>query len=168
MANKNKFLPYVIFGVPILIGGFFLFKYLKSKKEEKVESGIEPETPKDKTITTTPTGGSTFTQQDKLPLKKGSSGDFVKAIQRALKITADGKFGNQTEMAVRNYQKTKNLQVDGIVGKNTWKSLFNADFPSTGVNAPVNPSGTPIKGVGKTSPLISGGGGKTGYLIKDI
>lgn len=129
MANKNKILPYIIFGIPVLLGGFFLIKYLRSKKEEKEEVGVEPETPKSTTTTTT-TGGSTFTQQDKLPLKKGSSGVYVKAIQRALKITADGKFGNQTETAVRNYQKTKNLQVDGIVGKNTWKSLFNAEFPN--------------------------------------
>jgi hypothetical protein len=32
MKKGNKFLPYLIFGVPLLIGGFFLYKYVKSKK----------------------------------------------------------------------------------------------------------------------------------------
>jgi hypothetical protein len=166
MAKTNKFLPYIIFGVPILIGGFFLFRYLKSKKSSDTNKGNQPTNIGNENINIdkpTPTPSVSG-----FPLRKGSRGEYVKSVQKKLGIVADGIFGSQTDTAVRNYQKTKNLAVDGIVGKNTWKSMFNADFPSTGTNAPVNPSGTPLKGLGKTSTIVSGSGGKTGYLIKDI
>ena len=32
-------------------------------------------------------------------------------------------FGAQTDTAVRNYQRSRGLAVDGIVGCNTWRSL---------------------------------------------
>ena len=32
-------------------------------------------------------------------------------------------FGPQTDTAVRNYQRTRGLAVDGIIGCNTWRSL---------------------------------------------
>lgn len=35
----------------------------------------------------------------------------------------DGIFGNQTRIAVRNYQASRGLSVDGIIGCNTWRSL---------------------------------------------
>ena len=57
-------------------------------------------------------------------LKVGSKGDLVTLLQIQLKITADGDFGTVTETAVKTYQKAKKLEVDGIVGKNTYKSLF--------------------------------------------
>lgn len=44
-------------------------------------------------------------------------------IQSVLGITVDGIYGKKTDKAVREYQKKKNLKVDGIVGKNTWASL---------------------------------------------
>ena len=61
-------------------------------------------------------------------LKKGCKGNDVKELQKALKITADGIFGNDTLKAVKKYQSThkyngKKLKVDGEVGKNTAHSL---------------------------------------------
>lgn len=35
----------------------------------------------------------------------------------------DGVFGVQTYNAVRNYQRSRGLTVDGIIGCNTWRSL---------------------------------------------
>lgn len=58
------------------------------------------------------------------PVKRGSTGTDVQRIQRALKITIDGRFGTVTEAAVKAYQKKHGLTVDGIVGKNTWNTLF--------------------------------------------
>lgn len=63
--------------------------------------------------------------------KIGSRGERVKMIQRALNIAlgktvviVDGIFGNQTRNQVVSYQKRHKLSIDGIVGKETWKTLF--------------------------------------------
>jgi hypothetical protein len=52
-------------------------------------------------------------------LRRGDRGDDVKALQNALKITADGIFGPGTEAAVRALQAKHGLTVDGIVGPAT-------------------------------------------------
>lgn len=80
-----------------------------------------------------------------LQLKKGATGDSsvpfpghnikrgmidrngkkdVERIQRAVKVTPDGRFGSRTERAVREYQRRHGLSVDGIVGKKTWSVMF--------------------------------------------
>ncbi len=56
-------------------------------------------------------------------LKKGSRGNEVATLQKALGIIADGIFGPITEQAVRTLQKKNNLDVDGIVGPLTWAAL---------------------------------------------
>lgn len=56
-------------------------------------------------------------------VKKGNKGDAVKAIQEKLGIVADGDFGTQTETAVKNFQRSKGLQDDGIVGLLTVEAL---------------------------------------------
>lgn len=58
------------------------------------------------------------------PLRFGSSGPAVVAIQQALRITADGQFGRATDQHVRNFQKARSLTVDGVVGPVTWKALY--------------------------------------------
>lgn len=75
------------------------------------------------------------------PLRMGSSGNDVRTLQLQLnrinrnfpsvqKISKpDGIFGVETERSVRSFQKTFNLQQDGIVGKATWykvKEIYNA------------------------------------------
>lgn len=57
-------------------------------------------------------------------IKKGSTGKDVERIQRAVKVTADGKFGVKTEAAVKAYQKRQGLTVDGKVGPETWNRMF--------------------------------------------
>lgn len=58
------------------------------------------------------------------PIKYGSTGKAVEAIQRQLRIIVDGKFAGQTDRAVREFQEANGLIVDGIVGVNTWGRLF--------------------------------------------
>jgi hypothetical protein len=41
-------------------------------------------------------------------------------------LDVDGIFGTKTQSAVKEYQKSKGLSVDGIVGNNTWTSLSNS------------------------------------------
>ena len=55
-----------------------------------------------------------------LPLMVGSQGDLVAHVQQALGVSADGVFGAQTDAAVRRFQFSAKLQVDGVVGPNTW------------------------------------------------
>lgn len=65
-------------------------------------------------------------------LRNGAKGAQVKTLQRLLsafgyslgKWGVDGSFGAATEAAVRAFQKAKNLDVDGIVGKQTWSALL--------------------------------------------
>lgn len=68
-------------------------------------------------------------------LKLGSKGDAVKVLQYFLNCIAlfydnippikiDGIFGNSTKNAVEAFQQKFGLGVDGIVGKNTWRKLY--------------------------------------------
>lgn len=65
-------------------------------------------------------------------LKNGCKGEDVRALQILLigngctcgSWGADGNFGSGTEAAVRNYQKKNKLQVDGMAGPETMKSLL--------------------------------------------
>jgi len=62
-------------------------------------------------------------------IKKGSKGTAVKKAQRALKArgydtgAVDGIFGPKTERQVKLYQADRGLQVDGIIGPETWARL---------------------------------------------
>ncbi|MDR6990639.1 peptidoglycan-binding protein [Luteimonas sp. 3794] len=45
--------------------------------------------------------------------------------------TADGIFGARTESAVRSYQASRGIEVDGVVGPNTWAQLNGAPAVET-------------------------------------
>ncbi len=64
---------------------------------------------------------------------RGSNGARVRDIQQRLKSllaestdpgTIDGAFGPKTESAVRAFQRTRRLTIDGIVGLKTWVELI--------------------------------------------
>jgi N-acetyl-anhydromuramyl-L-alanine amidase AmpD len=63
-------------------------------------------------------------------LKKGDKGASVKELQKLLKHhgfytgAIDGDFGPGTEGAVKKFQLSKGLTVDGIVGKRTYRHLL--------------------------------------------
>jgi peptidoglycan hydrolase-like protein with peptidoglycan-binding domain len=57
-------------------------------------------------------------------VKRGSTGDAVRAVQSQFTFLAvDGDFGDKTDAAVRGFQNQSGLEVDGIVGPQTWRSL---------------------------------------------
>ena len=65
-------------------------------------------------------------------LRLGSKGDDVKYLQVILnfygyELKVDGMFGSKTEVAVKQFQKSRKLKVDGIVGQKTWNALL-ADY----------------------------------------
>lgn len=63
-------------------------------------------------------------------LQQGSTGVYVRVLQVFLKfrngfdLEVDGEFGDQTKDAVLNWQLIKNLETDGVVGRETWSSLL--------------------------------------------
>lgn len=88
-----------------------------------------PKYDKESTKTTTTKGDFTMEMRN---LKKGCKGEDVRALQILLmgrgysvgNCGADGDFGTDTQDAVKEYQKTKKLAIDGIAGKNTMGSLL--------------------------------------------
>lgn len=56
-------------------------------------------------------------------LRVGATGADVAVLQRALGIPDDGRFGPQTDRAVRSFQKKHHLPIDGVVGARTWAAL---------------------------------------------
>ena len=90
-----------------------------------------PSTPATTPAASTPV--STVTYKLDFPLlKKGSTGDLVETVQALLqyhgynlgKWGCDGDFGNDTEKAVKEFQKAHYLEDDGEVGGMTFKVLF--------------------------------------------
>lgn len=60
-------------------------------------------------------------------LKLGSKKPIadIKLLQKELKLTVDGIFGDKTDHAVKLFQSKHGLKVDGIVGKATWAKLLS-------------------------------------------
>ena len=50
--------------------------------------------------------------------------NLTKIVQKAVGVTADGKFGNDTKKAVIQWQKLMGLVADGCVGIESWKKLL--------------------------------------------
>lgn len=75
-----------------------------------------------------PSGGDTV--NIKLPvLKRGARRNEVKALQQLLNaegasLNIDGSFGPATDAALRKYQKSKGLAVDGSCGQKTWTKIL--------------------------------------------
>ena len=67
-----------------------------------------------------------------MTIKKGSKGPYVKKLQEALGIEADGVFGPGTEASVKVFQQANGLVYDGIVGTRTWEKLgIDTDIDDT-------------------------------------
>jgi hypothetical protein len=78
-------------------------------------------------------------RDQRITLRRGSTGPCVTTVQRLMNafqdihdtswpdLAYDGKFGAQTDMVVRKYQRTKlgRLTVDGVVGPQTWQALID-------------------------------------------
>jgi N-acetylmuramoyl-L-alanine amidase len=67
--------------------------------------------------------------------RRGDSGAAVRDIQERLDSLghphgddALGTFGEATEVAVRSFQSSRHLPVDGVVGPETWRTMVDAGF----------------------------------------
>ena len=109
-------------GKEIAVGKFYEFRYgwnyvLRYEKDEEVS----------------------FVNITMPVLQKGSKCAEVGTVQTLLnalgfvgkngkKLTVDHDFGNNVEYAVKNFQKSKGIGQDGIVGAKTWAALMSADY----------------------------------------
>ena len=104
--NKNKNLPYLIGGGLLLVGvgGYFLYKSLKDKKELKDSRKKDEETPSTPKVgTTSDSPAQTLTRS--FPISKGTFNNAnVADLQTALGgLVVDGDWGNKTEGAMAKY-----------------------------------------------------------------
>lgn len=85
-------------------------------------------------------------------LSQGANGPAVAELQQLLAAAgcdpgpADGDFGPHTAAAVRMFQASRGLDVDGVVGPQTWGALRGGTPAST----PVQPGPAPSSGAGST------------------
>lgn len=74
-------------------------------------------------------GGSALAPAARPTLRNGARGQAVRELQQRLGAAGfdpqgvDGAFGPNTEAAVRAFQRSRGLQVDGVVGPKTWGAL---------------------------------------------
>lgn len=103
--------------------------------DEPYEGGtVVTETPDKATTTACPT------------LQKGTKGDAVVTLQQRLlshgiqlpKYGADGDFGTETLIAVKQFQGLNGLLVDGIVGAATWSALLKDEEVNTALEYTVS------------------------------
>lgn len=113
---------------------------------------------------TTKESGDTQTKSS--TLKVGSEGSDVKRLQQRLKDlgyytgSVDGKFGQGTESAVRDFQAAHKLTVDGKAGKSTQTTLYGSNAKkktaSTVTAKPASGSGTKATPKPSTSSYTNG------------
>ena len=69
-------------------------------------------------------------------VQQGSNNNAVRAVQFKLGISIDGIFGSGTKSSVINFQRSKGLFQDGIVGPNTWAALVGGSVNCSGSTSP--------------------------------
>lgn len=120
------------------------------------------------TIAATPGGGNNNgggpATTARPTLRRGDSGPDVVYLQQKLQqqgysITADGIFGFNTEGRVRDFQGSRGLSVDGIVGQQTWQALEGGGVEPAPQPAPPAPqpsgSARPTIRRGSTGPDVT-------------
>lgn len=104
--------------------------------------------------------------------RAGSSGTAVRAVQYYLRrlaayysdvprVTVDGKFGAATTRAVRAWQSRAGLTVDGIVGRLTFQSLYDAAQA-------LEASGPVVRTVSLPAPAAALRPGDTGAAVRRL
>ena len=132
--NNKKILPYVIFGVPAIIGLYFVYKAIYKPKGQDAPPNYDPNN--NGNVDPKPNGGATPSVAKNFPLRKGSKGGKVIELQRAMlgyddnilgSYRDDGDFGSTTEKALQTIlgKKTADSQddIDAIINKTATKKV---------------------------------------------
>ena len=159
----NNFLKYSLIALPVLVGGYIVYRQLKPKKDKSQDTPTPTPIPTTTPIVTSGGGGSAFQVRDAFPLKKGSRGAKVKELQGyILKIDknalprfgSDGDFGNETEGALQKLFAKQVVSSQSELDEIKNKSLptYQAGSPlvikyqqPTSVSPFLNIPNTPIK-----------------------
>jgi hypothetical protein len=126
ILNMKTWIKVTLVAIPVLVGGFLVYKQLSKRKGEKT-----PEPPSTPTPTPTPTPITTPTPPSGqgFPIKKGSKGAIVRELQSYLlridnkslpKFGLDGDFGSETQAALKKItgKSSVDTQVDFDAIKN--------------------------------------------------
>lgn len=141
---KNGLAPKIIAGVLVLAGGFALYKYFTKKPDDGATKPSDTQTGGD----TTTGAGSGPKNDDKFPLKKGSSGPKVKQLQKYIqakdpkalpKYGADGSWGKETEDALYRYYFTLITIKDGKISVDSQAQLDRIKDASKPLYTPGKP-----------------------------
>ena len=107
----NKFTKILLFGTPILIGGYLIYRQFKLSKNGKIGNYVPPETP-EPPVSTTPNNATAAGCS--YPLKKGDNCDLVKKLQWALNHIPAPDYNSAS-----NLVKYRPLKEDGVFGDKT-------------------------------------------------
>lgn len=114
--------------------------------------------------------------------RQGDSGSDVTKLQQQLQSlgyevgTVDGSYGLQTEKAVKQFQRDRGLEVDGMIGSTTYRALMGRDLPvsrsgyaNRGANQNIIQTAMDFRGVpylfGGTTPRAFDCSGFTRYVF---
>ena len=127
----------VLAALALLVGGVVAARALTGADGTAETTTALPSVPTTTTITTTPdpttpTSTETTTQPEDASLRPGDEGERVRQLQEDLVAIGystggiDGKYGPATEEAVRAFQTSSGLVVDGVAGALTLAALAEA------------------------------------------
>jgi len=114
MKNKGLTAILIIVLPMSVVGIYYLVKYILKKRAEKAAATVPPASKPG----TVPPSVKPATQVSVFPLKNGSRGNEVRALQTYLngkmpapmaKLTVDGIFGAKTEAAVKSVFNTSSV-----------------------------------------------------------
>jgi len=110
-------------------------------------------------------------QYQKQILKVGSKGPAVEYLQKSLggSLKVDGKFGPGTQKAVKDFQTSKSLKADGIVGPKTWAAIGGGAAPAPAAAPPAGAgAATPAGAAPAGSEAAAPGAGSTGFISASV
>ena len=139
-APDRRLIAVAVLGaLALLVGGVLAARALTGTDSVGETTTTTPSVPTTTTVTTTPeatspttTDTTTTTQPDDASLRPGDEGERVRQLQEDLVALGystggvDGKYGPATEEAVREFQTSSGLVVDGVAGAATLAALEQA------------------------------------------
>jgi putative peptidoglycan binding protein len=90
------------------------------------------------------------------PIRGGEDGWRAYAVQRCVRVDADGAWGPRTEEAVLKWQRTRGLAADGVVGPRTQRTMIGEAARAVDLRHPGLPRGLLLGFAEKEGAMILG------------